>query len=165
MKTKNYIILFVISILTILFTFYFCKIYSNSLDNLDDSSIGELLTDVTGSSYEELYNNISNFSNENHDYVIYVASYKKSDVSNLENNLRNVVIDGNFKNVIYINVDELEKSSYIDRFVSEFSDNNITRISDMPVFICFKNQKIEKVISIGNLDENSLESILVEYND
>ena len=167
MKTKNYIILAIIFVITILSTLYFCRIYSNSLVNVDESTIGDVLIDVTGSSYDALYNNIVNFGKENHDYIVYVASYKTTDISALENNLRKAVVDGSFKNIVYINVDALKKYDYINRFVSEFSNDSISRIerSDLPVFICFRNEKIDKAVSIMNMDEKSLESILVDYND
>lgn len=164
MKTRNYIIVFVISIITILFTFYFCEIYRNSVKNVDDSSIGEVLINVTGASYDDLYSNISNYTKENDDYVIYVASYKKSDISLLEKNLKEIVIKDGLKNVLYINADELKKSEYLNRLLDDFGDGDVSN-GGLPLFIFFRNQKIYNVVSIVNMDEYSLKAILEGYDD
>lgn len=164
MKFRNYVIVLVISVFTILFAFYFCGIYKNSIKSVDESFIGDVLIDVTGSSYDELYSNISNYTKENDDYVIYVASYKNNDISLLENNLSKVVINEGIKNVLYINADELKKSDYLDRLIDDFSDGNVSNGS-LPLLIFFRNQKIYNVVSIVYTDEYSLKAVLEGYDD
>ena len=167
MKSKKYLLLTFIYVFTILLTIYFCRIYKNSITNVDDSSIGNLITDVTGSSYDMLYNNISNYNKENHNYVIYVASYKYFDLSNFENKFRKVIIDNNVKSVIYINADELKKYEYLNRLISDFSDSDFSsvNISDLPVFIYFKNEKIVNIVRVEEMDEISLFNALEEIYD
>ena len=162
MKKSNYFVLFLICILTVLFTFYFCKIYSNSLINVDESSISDILTDVTGKSYEMLYNNINNYNKESHNYVIYVASYKGIDMSSFENRLRKIIVDSNFKNVIYINADELAKYDYINKLINDFSDGSFENVgvNNLPIFIFFKNEKIDHIVSIYNMDDFTLKDVL-----
>jgi len=166
-KSKKYLLLTFIYVFTILLTIYFCRIYKNSITNVDDSSIGNLITDVTGSSYDMLYNNISNYNKENHNYVIYVASYKYFDLSNFENKFRKVIIDNNVKSVIYINADELKKYEYLNRLISDFSDSDFSsvNISDLPVFIYFKNEKIVNIVRVEEMDEISLFNALEEIYD
>lgn len=167
MKTKNYIILFVICIFTVLFTLYFCRIYKNSLVNVFDSSINDILIDVTGSSYEALYNNINNYNKENRNYIIYVASYKSFDIFDLEKNLKDIVIDKGLKNVLYINVDDLKSFDYLNSLLNDFGDGDFSNIkkSSLPVLLFFRNERIYNVVSILNMDYSSLSSVLEELND
>lgn len=167
MKYKNYIILFIICVFTVLFTLYFCKIYRNSLSNIDDSSIDDILINVTGNSYDELYNNINNYNKEYDSYVIYIASYKKNDVSTLESNLKRIVVDGGYKNVLYINTDELKNYEYLNRLVSDFSDGAISsvKMSDLPAFVSFKNESVIDVVSISTMDDEHIIDFLEGFND
>jgi len=166
-KSKKYVFLFLIYFITIILTVYFFMIYRNSIVNVDDSSIDHIITDVTGNTYEMLYDNISNYNKEDHDYIIYVASYKYYDLSDFERNLSEVVIDNSLKNIIYINVDELKKYEYLNRLISDFSDSQYpdVKIGELPVFIYFKNEKIVDIVNVRNKDKYSLINLLgVKYD-
>ena len=71
MKLKNYILLSVFYVFTILLVVYCCVIYKNSSKNVSDSNISYYVVDVTGKSYNELFNNINNYNTENSHYIIY----------------------------------------------------------------------------------------------
>ncbi len=166
MKSKNYILLCIIYLCTILSVIYFCLIYNNSNSSIIDSDIGNLVIDVTGKNYEELYNNIDNYTKEDHDYVIYVSSYKKRDMKTFENMLKDVISSNNLKNrILYINVDELKKYNYINNLLGDFSYENKLNKSDLPVFISFHNGKIVDVTSVYNFSYEELCSYLEDNYD
>ena len=75
-KYKNYLVLILIYIFTIVFVFYCSSVYKNSLNNLNDS----IVNDVTSSNYNILYSNVYNYSLEHSDFRIYVSS--KFDLDN-----------------------------------------------------------------------------------
>ena len=68
---RNYLILCVIYIFTILGVFYFSRIYSNS-SHYYKSDVGIL--DITSSKYDVLFTNVLNYASENDSFTIYVSS-------------------------------------------------------------------------------------------
>lgn len=159
MKSKNYILLFVIYILTILCVLYFCKIYHNS-SSLKGVSIDDYVLDVTGNSYDELYNNILNFSKENDNFIIYISSYKQ-DSSSFEDVFIDVITEKGLKNkILFINSDSLSNYDYVNKLIDSL--DGIVPISKkyLPVFVSVKNQKVINIDYIRKIDEESLKNIL-----
>lgn len=157
MKIKNLFLLIAIYLITILVVIYFCLIYNNSSNNIVESDIGDLIIDVTGKGYDDLYNNIKNYSNENHRYVIYVSSYEHTDIKSFESVFKNVIKYNNFKNrILYINSDELKHFSYINRLLNDFSYEYVLNEKQLPIFISFNGEKITEVISIFDFSYDDL---------
>lgn len=166
LKYRNHVLLCCIYIFTILFTLYLCLLYRNSSINVDSSKIDDYISDVTGTNYDILYENISNYNDENDVFYIYVSSYKSLDLSSFEGRLKNIVVDNNIKNIIYINADNLKKFDYLKRLISDFGYSNTDiSIKSLPIFIVFNSGKITDIVSIYDKDDNFLREILeVEYD-
>ena len=164
MKSKNYILLFVIYIFTILCVLYFCKIYRNS-SSLRGASIDSYVLDVTGSSYDELYNNILNFSEENNSFVIYISSYKK-DCSSFENMLVNIIKESNLKNkILFINSDDLLSFNYVNKLIDSFSEDSDVSFGELPIFVIIKDGNVFSIVSVINFDEATLRNVLGDVYD
>lgn len=165
MKSKG-LILFIFYFVTVLLVFYLCAIYKNSFISISDSNIDDVLISVTGNNYDELYSNISNYSKESHDFVVYVVSYKNLNVNSFESILKNNIISNNLTDkVLYINVDHLKKFNYLNRLVSDFGYSESISFDDLPIFILFHNEKIVEFISIGEMDYDSISNYLEDCYD
>lgn len=161
MRYRNYILMLIICVITFLLVIYLCALYKNSSSNFNNSDIDDVLISVTGKNYEDLYNNIVNFSNENHDFIIYVASYKNNKIYDFESVFEKVISDHSFNHgILYVNVDNLKKIDYINKLFNDFSYNYFLKISDLPVFVEFHDDKITNVISIFDYDFDSLSGFL-----
>lgn len=130
---KKYFLLFVVYVFSFLFVFYCSKIYSNSLANIDDSSINN----VTSSNYGIMFNNISNYSMEQEEFVIYVAP-KSINISS-----SNLFIDSS-----------IVRKRDLNRLVKDFG-YSYSFSNRFPVFIVFKDGKVVNV----TYDESVLEVI------
>ncbi len=165
MKSKV-LVLFFIYFITILLVFYLCAIYKNSFISVSDSNIDDVLISVTGNNYDELYNNISNYSKESHGFIIYIVSYKDKDLSSFEQALKNNIISNNLTGkVLYINVDKLKNFNFIKKLVSDFGYSENISLKDLPLFVSFYNEKIIDVISVSEMDYNSVSNYLEVYYD
>ena len=163
MKCNKSIVLILIYIFTIVLTLYLSKIYSNSSNSVVDSFLDDYLFDVTGKSYNDLYSNINNYNNENGNYVVYVSS---NDYEQFNSDMKSFIIKNNYKNkILYINYSSVGISS-INEMIATFCDNCSRLKKDvLPVFICFKNQKIDKIISSKDISFDDLGSLLGVYYD
>ena len=166
MRLKNYILLSVFYIFTILLVFYCCIIYKNSSKNVSDSNISNYVVDVTGKNYDELYNNINNYNAENSQFIIYVASYRSDDVISFENLFKDVINDKNLKSkILYINVDALKDYEYVNRFLNDFGCSGRIKVSSLPVFIVVNNNEVIDFKSVGGFDKENIESIVNRVYD
>ena len=164
MKYNKFIVLILIYIITIVSTLYLSKIYSNSSNKASDLFLDDYFFNVTGMNYNDLYDNIDNYNNENDNYVIYVSS---NDYEQFNNAMRDLVVKNNYKNkILFINYSSVGKIRSINKLINSFCDNcsNLKK-DDLPVFICFKNQKIDKIVSVDDIGSDELSSLLEVYYD
>ena len=132
MKYKNYFVLLLVYVLTIVFVFYCSKVYFNSSH---DSSTGEFVfsNNVTSNDYNALYNNVYNYSLENTDFVIYVSN--KLSYSTLNN-------------MLYIDSSQFKSYKILDRLVNSFGYNYSVSKKDIPFYIiCLYLSKYLHIIS------------------
>lgn len=166
MKLKNYILLSIFYVFTILFVIYCCVIYKNSSKNISDSDISNYVVDVTGKNYNDLYNNVSNYNTENSHFIIYVASYKNDRVVSFENIFEGVIGDKNLKGkILYINADNLKNFEYVNKVLNEFDYIGSVKVSSLPVFIVVKNNKVIDLKSVIDFDKDDIESIVNSIYD
>lgn len=160
MKFKNYIVLYIFYIFTILGVLYLCKIYSNSraVSNL---LISDYTIDITDNSYEKILNNILNFSSEHNEFVIYISSYKDVDMTSFEESFIDVINRSNLKNkILFINSDSLSSFEFINNFICDMGGNISVFRKDLPIFIIVSNRRVLSVKSVSGFDESSLNDIL-----
>lgn len=166
MRLKNYILLSIFYIITILVVIYFCVIYQNSSKNVSDSDISNYVVDVSSRDYGDLYNNINNYNVENSQFIIYVASYKYTDLSSFESIFQDVINDMNLKSkILYINVDDLKSFGYINKFLNDFGYSESVKVSSLPIFIVVNNNEVIDLKSVIDLNKDDIESIVRKIYD
>lgn len=128
MKFKNYILLSFIYVFTILIVLYLSRVYTNSIESI--SNYPDFVNDVTSSNYDDLYNNIYNYSKENPDFIVLVSSKKYLENFNLEN----------YNNeILYVSVDELFSFKNLNRLINDFDYDYSVNRKDLPIFLIFEN--------------------------
>ncbi len=165
MKFKNYIILLVFYVLTVLCVLYLCKIYSNS-SSVRSTFVSDYALDITDSSYDKIYNNVLNFSEENEGFVIYISSYKDDDVRSFEKKFINAINEKNLKNkVLFVNSSNLSKFSYINDLIHDFGCDSIISKRDLPIFVIINDKKVLSIKSVSQFDYDSLKNLLGDIYD
>ena len=118
---RNYLILIVIYVFTILGVFYFSRVYSNSF-GYSSFDLGSY--DITGS-YDAMYSNIYNYSSENDEFVILVSD-----------------VDSYSDNYLFINADKVSFND-LNKLIVAFGGSSVD--FRVPLFISFKNGRIVNV--------------------
>ena len=125
MKCKNYIILVVIYLFSIICVLYLSGVYKNSL-KCDES---EFFNDITNSRYDIIYNNVYNYSLEHSDFRVYVSDHNSIDDSD----------------VLFINSDKIS-SKNLNRLISDFGYGYNINKGSVPFYIVFKDGKIKEIV-------------------
>lgn len=132
---KNYIILIVVMILTIVLTLFLASKYDQKLeDNAPRTLMFSFLSQVTN---EEL----NNYILENPNIIVYVASTKDEKLNKFENEFKEFIINNELTNsIIQIDCDELDKK-IINPYLKNIEDINV-----YPNIIIFKDGKIQSIL-------------------
>jgi len=161
--TKNYIILFVIVSLTVIGVFYARGWYNTTKEYYSRNSV---MKEVVSEIKEE---EIQNYSLESPNFVLYVSSGRDSLVKPFENNFKNIAQKLSMqKDILYLNVDGVDKNSFINNLKNNFSLNNniankIITFSSATIYI-FEEGKISKVLNnVHKYSNKQIESILGDY--
>lgn len=165
MKYKNYILLLAVYIITIFLVIYLCTIYKNSSKNVYDSSISDLVVDITSKNYDQLFNNIKDYGIENHHFIIYIASYKK-DIFSFEESFKKVIYDKNLKGkILYINSDKLSSFEHINLILHELGYSDKIKYSYAPLFIIVNGDKISDVKSVFDYSVTDILAVVEDCYD
>lgn len=130
---KNYMIVFIIYLITILGTLYFVFLYNKANIFDYDNKIDMFVLDV--SDYEKLKENINNYMYENENFVIY---YTKNEVSE---NLKKIMKDYNLTHeFLYI-----DTYTGLKKILNDFQETSEI-YKEKNYMIYFSNSKIVDVI-------------------
>lgn len=143
---KNYIILAVTLIITVILVIYFYlwqKTYEESKKNT--IIMDEYIQKIN-------YNELSNYLIENKSTVIYSSVVGSQKTSNFEKNFIKVIQDKSLKNsILYLDLTEVVKNKTIKKELLEKYPELNNNIKD-PLIIIFNN---DKVIRIYNIKDNN----------
>lgn len=158
---KNYIIVLIVSIITIIVPLYVSRIYLNNKNDLFNKSI-----------FEEEDSRVSqiNFSDldfvvsESNDVVLYVSFYNSS-IKSMERKLyREISKNDLFDKIIYLNVNN--NPNYLEDLKNKFP-NIASEISDAPLMIYIKDG--EGVFAVNSefkmVDYEVFEKLLRKYEE
>ncbi len=150
-KIKNYLIVTVIYLITILAVLYIVFLYkkSNNIANYD-SDMNMYVLNISDDNYEKLYNNINNYIVEKNNFVIYVSSD-----GYVSTNLKKIIIEYNLnKEFLYINTDNVKN---INKLIKDFSENQFSPIEkNDATIIYFLNGKIIDITPCTNKSQDEL---------
>lgn len=147
---KNYIIVAIITVLTLLIAGYLSNYYIKHQEYKNETSgIMSFLSEVKE---EEL----DNYITESRDVMIYLSN-SDIDNSDVQNKIKKVINKNDYtKDIVYLNVKNLDENFYISFAEKYFTENleNTNIIADSLLII-----KDGKVLTIINLDEDNISSV------
>ena len=144
---KNYIILGVVIVVTMLILYYFymwVDVYKESKINIP--IMDKYMTVIN-------YNELDNYVVENPDTIVYVSVLENDEIREFEkkfkNKYKNDLIDND---VLYMNVtDDIKDKSLKDGMVSKYVINGLN-ITDVPCVLVFKNGILKSIYSVKDND-------------
>ncbi len=144
---KNYLILAVLLVVTILLTLMFSNIYKNK---------EKLVSAFYLESNNIAPNEFDEYLMENPDLIIYVSDKYDLSHEKFEEDFENKLKDLNIKNnLVYIDKNEIDKS-FINKLKNEY-DVNID-ISKTPLIIVMVEKSVTKVVQVSN--DSNVDSII-----
>ena len=153
---KNYIILGIVILVSLLIIYYFYMWVSAYKDAKENVSVLDNYMNVIN------YNELDNYIVENPDSVIYVSVVDDTQINKFDKKLANSIKNNDFnKDVLYMNITETIKDASIKREMIEKYSLKYADITDIPNIIVFEDGKL---ISIYNIKDNGYSvSKVVEF--
>lgn len=137
--TKNYIILAVLILVTVLLTLFLASLYKNS--EAISSNFYNYSNKITASEFKE-------YMLENDDAIIYLADKVVLTQESFENSLQEKIDSYGLKNkLVYI-----DKKEITDKFIKEFNDeyNTVIDKKQLPIIIFIVDNKIVNITYINS---------------
>ncbi len=158
---KNYIILFIVLILTIVFTFYARNWYLMIREyNSHNSPILSVVNEINA-------DEIGNYAYENPKFVLYVSSGSNDSIKYFEKQFKKYVSNNNLEDsLVYVNIDRVGQSN-MNIELKKYANYNVVKeinaSNNISLYI-FENGKIVKVINGANeMSIKRINSILKIY--
>ncbi len=155
---KNYFILILVILLTILAVFYMRDWYNTSKEFYAQNSV---MTKVV----REIKNDeISNYILENQKFILYVSSGRNTNIKSFENEFKNLIQKMDLgENVLYMNLDEVDVSDFynsLNSYASSTKVKNQIVSSDASMYV-FTDGKLTMLLNnVNNYSMKRLESII-----
>lgn len=146
---KNYFILFIVIVFSLLIAFYFRKWYKAYEDSyLSKSIVGNYLFEIN-------YKELDNYLVENQSAIIYVSKVGNEKIRNFEKKFINAINQNDLKNkILYLDLSNY-KGDTNDKYT--INDMNITSVPNISVF---KNGKLDDIYVI-DVDGYNMEKIIL----
>lgn len=155
---KNYFILILVILLTILAVFYMRDWYNTSKEFYAQNSV---MTKVV----REIKNDeISNYILENQKFILYVSSGRNTNIKSFEDEFKNLIQKMDLgENVLYMNLDEVDVSDFynsLNSYASSTKVKNQIVSSDASMYV-FTDGKLTMLLNnVNNYSMKRLESMI-----
>ena len=160
---KNYFILALIFLVTVIGVFYAREWYNTSKEYYAQNSV---MTKVVREIKSE---EIANYTLENQKFELYVASGKNIELKDFEDEFKNLIQDMDLvDSVLYMNLDGVEPNGFYDLLRNDFSamsriKNQIIDDSSASLYV-FTDGKITSVLNnVNDYSMKRLESIITRW--
>lgn len=159
---KNYIILILVFLMTILVTFYVRDWYNTTKVYYAQNSV---MTKVVKEIKSE---EISNYILENQRFILYVSSGQNSQIKDFEDEFKNLIQNLDISDdVLYMNLDGVNTGSFYDLLKNNYSSNaklkNQIVSSDSSLYL-FTDGKIVNVLNnVSDYSIKRLENIIKSW--
>lgn len=159
---KNYIILVLVFLMTILVTFYVRDWYNTTKVYYAQNSV---MTKVVKEIKSE---EISNYILENQRFILYVSSGQNSQIKDFEDEFKNLIQNLDISDdVLYMNLDGVNTGSFYDLLKNNYSSNaklkNQIVSSDSSLYL-FTDGKIVNVLNnVSDYSIKRLENIIKSW--
>ena len=159
-ETKNYLILAVVIVITVVLVFYVRDWYVTTNEYYAENSV---IKDVSREIRED---EISNYSLESGKFAIYASSGNNTNIKDFENDFKKAITKVNAQdNILYLNTDEIDSNSFTDNLKNNFATNDkiagrISSSSQATLYV-FEEGKITQVFNnLENYTQDELETIM-----
>lgn len=160
---KNYFILVLIFLITVIGVFYAREWYNTSKEYYAQNSVMTKLVREIKS--EE----IANYTLENQKFVLYVASGKNFELKDFEDEFKNLIKNMDLiDSVLYMNLDGVDPNSFYNLLKNDFSattriKDQITNDSSASLYV-FTDGKITNILNnVNDYSMKRLESIITRW--
>ena len=160
---KNYFILALIFLITVIGVFYAREWYNTSKEYYAQNSVMTKLVREIKS--EE----IANYTLENQKFVLYVASGKNFELKDFEDEFKNLIKNMDLiDSVLYMNLDGVDPNSFNNLLKNDFSatariKDQITNDSSASLYV-FTDGKITNILNnVNDYSMKRLESIITRW--
>ena len=153
---KNYIILAVVLIVSIILVIYFYMWYNA----YEESKLNTMIMDK----YLQVinYNELNNYLVENKDAVIYSSVLEDQKIRDFEKKFKNIIIKNSLNNdILYLDLTEELKDKNITKDIKETYNINNQDIANTPSIMIFKDGNLYSIYNIK--DNNYNINNLVDY--
>ena len=140
---KNYIILGIVILVSLLIIYYFYMWVSAYKDAKENVSVLDNYMNVIN------YNELDNYITENPNSIIYVSVLEDEKIRNFEKKLKNVLKNKEMDSVIlYLDItDDIKKRNVKKEMIDRFSINSISMV-DVPCVLVIKDGKLNSIYSV-----------------
>lgn len=159
---KNYIILILVFLMTILVTFYVRDWYNTTKVYYAQNSV---MTKVVKEIKSE---EISNYILENQRFILYVSSGQNSQIKDFEDEFKNLIQNLDISDdVLYMNLDGVNTGSFYDLLKNNYSSNAKLKnqiVSSDSILYLFTDGKIVNVLNnVSDYSIKRLENIIKSW--
>ena len=156
---KNYIILGIVILFTLLILYYFycwVDVYKESKINIP--ILDKYMTVIN-------YNELDNYIVENPDTIVYVSVLEDEKIREFEKEFKNKYREKEIDNeILYMNITEDIKNKDIkDEMIGKYSINGID-VLDVPSILVFSDGKLNSIYSVSDNDYD-IDKFLVYINN
>lgn len=157
---KNYFILAIVVLLTVVLAFYMRDWYNTSKEYYAQNSVmAKVVREIKS---EE----IANFTLENQKFILYVSSGQNVELKNFENDLKDLIKRMDLsEEVLYMNLDGVDTNTFYNSLKNQFVvntrvKNQISMNSSSSMYV-FTDGKITTLLNnVNNYSMKRLESII-----
>ena len=161
-KTKNYFVLLLIIISTIIISLYLFSWYRQ----YDNNKINKpVITDIL---MEVKYNNLSNILQERDFLVVYMCTTSEKKCRSFESKFKDYITTNNLNDdIVYLNLGfKNDENDYCNKIYNKYKSNDLVKkVNKYPTLLIFKNGKIIDMLSSDDskLTINEIEQFLKGY--
>lgn len=142
---KNYLIVLLLFLALVGFTFYCSSWYKELNDYYTNNSV---VTEVVS---EMELNSLSSFLQDNPETIIYISSSKDYSVKNFEKKFKKYILDNNLTDsILYLDLSKEENYETIDIIKNEYLPSNLKNIQNIyiPNIIYFNDGIVSDILYI-----------------
>lgn len=161
-KFRNYIILAVIIILTVVAVLALKRIYENNQEY--EAKTNERL-DIL---YEVKEDDLESYLVENRDIVIYISNAKQLDIETFENEFKNYIAENELsKEIVYLNLDMVSSKFYKNlenKYLIDYLKGKKSIIEEQENLLIIEEGKIKAILYEGktSISMNDIKKFLQE---
>lgn len=161
-KTKNYVVLLLIIISTIIISLYLFSWYKQYDNNKLNNPV------ITDTLMEVKYDNLSNILQERDFLVVYMCTTSEKTCRSFESKFKKYITSNNLNDdIVYLNLGfKSDENDYSTKIYNKYKSSDLVKkVNKYPTLLVFKSGKIIDILSSDDkvLTINEIEQFLKGY--